>query len=196
MDERNQSLLNLKSRYFQHILAVSLPAAAVASAADDEDHHHHDTRTTPSKCAACCPPEVGEDHLLVEQAIGLLSPTEKDEIILQLHEKLRRMSDRVDEVIAFSERTVSGLEMAHQEATREREESEHRLLQELHRLKHCHPEVDELRAENARLREESERLRRQHLVALGKLSRGREPSDTRRSGVKQSWGREKHTGKK
>ena len=52
-----------------------------------------------------------------------------------------RQSDRVDEVIAFSERTVSGLEMAHQEATREREESEHRLLQELHRLKHCHPEV-------------------------------------------------------
>eukprot|EP00904_Undaria_pinnatifida_P004863 jgi/Undpi1/1506/HiC_scaffold_11.g04896.m1 len=82
----------------------------------------------------------------------MLCPAEKDEVILQMHAKLRHLTDRLEEVIAFSERTLSCLERTHEDALRERLASEQRLRremilseqrlrQELHGWRHQHPEA-------------------------------------------------------
>lgn len=36
-------------------------------------------------------PDDDDDDALAEEALGILSPEEKDELILQMHDKLRRL---------------------------------------------------------------------------------------------------------
>eukprot|EP00903_Cladosiphon_okamuranus_P006059 g5974.t1 len=108
---------------------------------------------------------------LAEEALSILSPGEKNELILHMHDKLRHLSGLIEEASTASERTVARLERAHRDALRGEMLSAQRLREELLRWRHDHPEVATLREENARLRDENHHSRRQYLAVLEKLVR-------------------------
>ncbi|CAM9353349.1 unnamed protein product [Sphacelaria rigidula] len=108
---------------------------------------------------------------LAAEALGMLCEVEKDRILMQMHERIRQLTGRVEEVTSFSESAISRLQRVHEVSLREHEDCEHQLREDLDMWQHHHPKVEELLRENNRLREQSDRSKRDYLVALMKLTR-------------------------
>ncbi|CAM9324347.1 unnamed protein product [Hapterophycus canaliculatus] len=196
MKERPSSLSGLKANYLRHILDVS-PAApssndhtphagsragctcrpTVECTCSEAEQYTSDEdctcgRAEPSWTSRLAP-QPPPSETLAQEALGLLSPAEKDEMILQMHNKLRLLSRRVEDMRAASERKVCCQERANRDTIRERMLSEQRLRQGLLQWKHHHPEIAELRLENSRLRADKDQSQRQYLAVLAKLTRTR-----------------------
>eukprot|EP00752_Nemacystus_decipiens_P007595 g6787.t1 len=168
MDGRPSIISGLKAKHFQHILDLSQGDFSSSQSSSSSEGNVRQGRPTTPECTCPCRPRVEEstcprdehprditasgighvraplhlpdDGALAEEALGMLSPAEKDEVILRMHAKLRHLGGLVEEASTTSARTAARLARTHTDALREQMLSEQRLNEELLRWRHHHPE--------------------------------------------------------